>query len=414
PEQRTASHAVTAASDLYSLGAMMYELFTGTKPLGRFRPPSQLEPSISEPLEHVILRCLEPEPAKRFSSADDIKDRLLQVLQGAHLPSAQRQRAKTDLSNVGEKFALLDVIKEDDFGAVYLYQDRIDQRLMVIKKRVKTTAGLNEAKILTNLKHRNIVNILGSSGDERLFIIVMEYLSGGALKDRLVRPYAWPTALKMAKQIAAALSFAHRNRIIHGNLRPSNILFSQDGEIKITDFGLDEHYRSGQEAKNWYGRRTQEKSVQGDIFAAGVILYQMLTGVLPVWKDGKLVPHHPFNLLPVNLQKMVKRMVSDVQGLQYNNMDEILVDIEALLTIHEQQKKREKARRAQMRAAQAAARSTGRRPIRRLVPTFVLLGLLVATALVYLDHIGQISLYTRAIPAMWHELTSHFGSMIGR
>jgi len=74
PEQRTAAHAVTAASDLYSLGAMMYELFTGVKPLGRFRPPSQIESSIPESLGKIILRCLEPNPKDRFSSADEVKE----------------------------------------------------------------------------------------------------------------------------------------------------------------------------------------------------------------------------------------------------------------------------------------------------------------------------------------------------
>jgi serine/threonine-protein kinase len=413
PEQRTASHRVTAASDLYSMGAMMYELFTGIKPLGRFRPPSALEPSIPESLEEIILRCLEPQPKDRFSSADEVKDRLLQVLQGAHLPSAQKERAQTGLSSVGEKFALLDVIKENDYGAVYLYQDRIDQRLMVIKKRVKTTAGLGEAKILTNLKHKNIVNILGVSGDERLFIIVMEYLSGGALKDRLVRSHPWVTALKIVKEIASGISFAHRNRIIHGNLRPSNILFAESGQIKITDFGLDEHYLSSEEGENWYSVSGTPKSFQGDIFAIGVILYQLLTGMVPVWEDKKLAPHNPFNLLPVKLQKMVTRMVSCDEAIRYNSVDEVIVDIQGILAAYEEKKRQEKLRQAQMQAAKAAALQAPRYTLKRLVPTFVLLALLTVSALIYLDYTGRINLYAQAIPGMWEELTTHLGSLIG-
>lgn len=412
PEQRTASHCVTEASDLYSLGAMMYELFTGVKPLGRFRSPSELVSFMPEALERVILRCLEPNPEDRFSSADVVKDRLLQVLQGAHLPSAQKERARTGLSKVGEKFSLLDVIKEDAFGAVYLYQDRVDQRLMVIKKRTKTTAGLSEAKILTNLKHKNIVNILGASGDQRLFIIVMEYLSGGALKDRLIRPHKWVTALKIFKEIASGLSFAHRNRIVHGNLRPSNILFSQAGEVKITDFGLDEHYASAGEDKNWYGDDNTPRSIQEDIFAAGIIFYQILTGMLPAWEGEKLVPHNHFNLLPVKLQKMILSMVSRENDIRYSSFDEVIVDIESLLKAYEERKRQQKARQAQMRAAQAASNRPEKTTIRRLVPSFVLLALLVVTALVYLNHVGQINLYTQALPAMLKQLTSQLGSLI--
>ncbi len=403
PEQQEATHSVTAASDLYSLGALMYEFFTGVKPIGRFRSPSELDPSIPQPLEEVILRCLEPKPEDRFASADEVKDRLLQGLEGAHLPSAQKERAKTELSAVGEKFTLLDVIKEDEYGAVYLYQDRVDQRLMVIKKCTKTTTGLSEAKILTNLKHKNIVNILGASGNERLFIIVMEYLSGGALRDRLVRPHPWVDALRMARQISSSLSFAHRNRIVHGNLRPSNILFTESGQIKITDFGLDEHYASTEDETNWYILGDEPKSPRGDLFAAGVIFYQMLTGVLPVWENAKIVPNSQFKRLPVRLQKMVMRMVSREEDGLYTSFEEVLVEIESLLAAYEEKKRQMKARQAQMRAAQSVP-PVRRLTLRRLAPAFFLLGLLIVTALVYLNHVDQLTEYTSTIPVLWDKL----------
>ncbi len=414
PEQRTATHAVTAASDLYSLGALMYELFTGVKPLGRFRPPSELDPSVPQPLEEVILRCLEPNPEDRFASADEVKDRLLQVLQGAHLPSAQKERARIGLAKVEDKFGLLDVIKEDDYGAVYLYQDNVDHRLLVIKKRTKTGAGLSEAKILTNLKHKNIVNILGASGDGRLFIIVLEYLSGGCLKDRLIRPYAWADALRIAKQISSGLSFAHRNRIVHGNLRPSNILFTESGEVRITDFGLDEHYASEEGGTNWYNVCDEDRSPSGDIFAAGVIFYHMLTGLMPVWKDAKIVPDNQFNLLPIKLQKMITRMVSCDKDVRHSSFDQVIVEIDGLLAAHEEKKRQRKARQAQMRSVSAAPATPQRSRGRRLLQTFLLLGLLVVTALVYLNHVDQISVYMDTIAVLWDKLTLQLGSLFSK
>jgi serine/threonine-protein kinase len=384
---------------------MMYELFTGVKPLGRFRPPTAIDPSIPKPLEEIILRCLEPKPEDRFASADEVKDGLLQVLQGAHLPNAQKERAKTGLSGSENKFALLDVIKEDDFGGVYLYQDKVDQRLLVIKKRTKTDAGLSEAKILTNLKHKNIVNILGASGDERLFIIVMEYLSGGSLKDRLVRPHPWVDALKIARQVASGLSFAHRNRIVHGNLRPSNILLTETGEVRIADFGLDEHYAS-EDGKNWYNLCSEARSAGADIFASGVIFYQILTGQPPVWKDKNLVPHNCFNLLPVTLQKTIARMISCETESRYKSFDEVIVEIDGLLAAYEERKKRINARQDQRNAATPAPMAHQRQTGWRLVQTLLLLGLLFVTALVYLQHAGQIGVYADAIPAVWDRLLS--------
>jgi len=412
PEQQTASRSVTAASDLYSMGALMYELFTGVKPLGRFRPPTGIDPSIPESLEAIILRCLEPNPKDRFSSADEVKDGLLQLLQGAHLPYSQKERAITGLST-GSKFALLDVIKEDDFGAVYLYQDKVDQRLLVIKKRTKTTAGLSEAKILTNLKHKHVINFLGASGDERLFILVMEYLSGGSLKDRLVRPHPWVNALKIGRQIASGLSFAHRNRVIHGNLRPSNILFTETGQVKLTDFGLDEHY-AGEDGHNWYNIGFEPKCAGSDIFAGGVILYQMLTGLLPVWKEKKFAPHNTFNLLPVNLQRMVTRLISLEPEHRFQSFDEVLVEIDTLLAAYEEKKRRIRARQGKKKTVKPTPVVPKKRTGRRLVQTFLLLGLLVVTALVYLQQKGQIGVYVDEIPVLWEKLTAFLRAYLSR
>ncbi len=405
PEQQTDTSQVTAASDLYSLGVLMYELFTGAKPLGRFKGPSEIDPDIPQPLEEVILRCLEPNPEDRFASADEIKERLLKLLQGAHLPSAQKERASRVLAKVEKKFALLDIIKEDRYGAVYLYEDRVDHRLLVIKKQTNTGAGLDEARLLTNLKHKNIANILGASGNEWLFIIVMEYVSGGSLKDRLVRPLPPRDALRTARQICEGLSFAHKNRIVHGNLRPSNILFTESGEVKITDFGLEEHYASGEEEENWYNVGGEPKSPRADIVAAGTIFYQILTSSLAVWDETQIVPHVNFNRLTVKLQEIVTRMLSREQGARYSSFDEAIVEIDGLLAAYEK-----KPRRPAVAATPGKAAARPRKVARKRHGwTLLLLALLLLTALVYLNHADYIQIYRDAILALWDNLTSRLG-----
>ncbi len=309
PEQRNAIDKITSQSDLYSLGALIYELFTGCKPLGSFRRPSEINAKVPLPLEGVIMSCLEPDPTNRPSSADEIKDILLKLLRGAHLDSDQKTRASQGISSVKEKFALLDVIKEDKYGAVYLYEDKRDHDLLVIKKKPKTNSGLTEAKLLTTFKHKNIVNILGASKDSLSFIIVMEYLSGGNLKDRLIQPLPLGEVLYMVREICDGLAYAHKNQIIHGNLRPSNILFTESGQIKIADFGLDEHYVYNEKSNNWYRNNSETKSPYTDIYSMGVVFYQMLTGVLPEWKRNKLVSNKYFKGLEEDIQKLVIRML---------------------------------------------------------------------------------------------------------
>jgi len=331
PEQQDGLDHVTQASDLYSLGVILYEMFTGEKPAGHFRPPSHFSPEVSPELEQVILKCLEPDPARRFSSADEIKDRLLTLLQGAHLQTAQRERARRVFANVQDKFALLDVIEENAHGAVYLYQDRLEHRLLVIKKIEGSAAGLSEARLLTALKHQHIVDILGASGDQHRFITVMEYLSGGSLKDRLLQPIPWGAALRTARGICDALLFAHNNRIVHGNLRPSNVLFTDRDVPKVTDFGFDEREPVAGERSDRYNLWGETKSPAADVFAAGTILHQMLTGALPDWEGFTLKPEAYLRHLPERLRELVRRMLAHDPRERPVGFAPVLAEIDALL-----------------------------------------------------------------------------------
>ena len=336
PEQKISSKNVTSASDIYSLGVVIYEMFTGTTPLGRFKLPSEINSSISKQLENTMLKCLETKPEDRFRLADDLKDQLLENLQGAHIEKTQKDRALHEIMNLKDKFLLLDIIKEDDFGGVYLFEKKETKKLMVIKKVKSQAAALSVAKILSKLEHNHIISIYGVSGDKDLFIIVMEYISGGSLKERLIRAHPAKEALKICRDICEALSFAHKNRIIHGNLRPSNILSTEEGEVKITDFGLEEHYSSDNNRVNWYHPPGELTSPSLDIFAVGVIFYQLFTGLNPDWQNGRLVPAGQFSQLPLKIQMIISKMTSIDPANRYENLDMIIGKIDDAL-------KREKA-----------------------------------------------------------------------
>jgi len=423
PEQQVSAKKVTAASDLYSLGVVMYELLTGEKPLGRFRPPSELKSEIPKPLEDAVLRCLEPKPEDRFASADELQSCLLKLLQGAHIGAAQKQRASKLSSGTDEKFFLLDVIKEDAYGSVYLYENKIDHKLIVIKKRLKSSSGFTEAKLLTSLKHKNIVNILGASGNERVFIVVMEYLSGGSLKDRLARPMPWGNALKLLREICEGLSFAHKNRIIHGNIRPSNILLSEAGQVKITDFGLDEHYSDIHGANNWYNLRGEPKSVAADIFAVGTLFHQMLTGALPRWQGQELAEHGYLKLLPPELRELTARMLSRDVADRPETVDEIIRSVNGLLAAYvyknkRAEKKREEATTISMQdealapPAPKEAAALPRTDNRRAVRLFYILLLLAPTGLLHMHHNGLLKFYVNAIIDFWGKLVLRLAPLL--
>ena len=229
PEQRESSENVSQRSDLYSVGVVMYELFTGKIPTGVFPEPFRLNDEIEPELNKLILSCLNQDPDLRPKTAELLKNDLLAISQGSHLDEEQRQRAEQGITKIKSKFLLLDILREDKLGSVYLYQQKIRNNLLIIKKKVSSSAGFEASNLLASLEHENIVKTHGTSRNDRHFILVQEYLSGGTLNDKLAFQLNWQEILKIASQICQAMIFAHNNRIVHGHLRPTNILFTTDG-----------------------------------------------------------------------------------------------------------------------------------------------------------------------------------------
>jgi len=326
PEQRQSATTVSFRSDLFSLGVLMYKLFTHQDPVGRFKAPEELEPEIPTVLSDLILKCLENSPDDRPSSADEIKDSLLLLLRGAHLQTEQRERVQKDF----KQFDLLDVIKEDQHSSVMLFENRSSKKLIVIKKRAAGDAGFAEAKLLTPLKHANIVRILGTSGNQRNYIIVMEYLNGGNLQERLVQPMKWREFIPLAQEIAAGMNFAHSHQIIHGNLRPSNILFNNEGHVKLVDFGLQEHYRNNKQDTNWYRLEKEPDSPSVDIFSAGVIFYQMLVGMQPALDEDRFQGNITFKKLPLKLKQLITGMLRINPKERINNFSHVVSELNAI------------------------------------------------------------------------------------
>ena len=330
PEQKLGTAAVTMRSDIYSLGVVMYELFTGKKPIAGTLP-SVINPQIPRRLDEIIVNCLRTTPADRFASADAVKDALLAFLRGAHIREDQKAHAVEGFKNLADKFSLLDVIKEHKFGAVYLFENRATRQLLAIKKVIDAKSGVTAARSLTNLNHPHVVNVHGASTNGRISIIVMEYMPGGSLKDRLANVRPWQEVLVTAREICDGLSFLHRNGMVHGNLRPANILMSSDGHAKISDAGLDEHYVETECQGNGYGPLNEPKSFRSDIYCAGMIFSEMLTGSIPVEKKGHLIQNDSFRLLPLELRKIIAKMLAPDPVDRFESLDEILPVIDDLL-----------------------------------------------------------------------------------
>ncbi len=338
PELSDSASQATYKSDIYALGAIMYEIFTGLPFSPDRQPLASIADEVPERVTSLIVQCLAQQQDRRPESVTDVHDQLLQVLQGAHLNQQQRQRAQ---ESIGKKtFTLLDILSENRYGSVYLFMEKNSSRQLVVKKVIGSEAGFAVSQRLANLDHPHIVKVHGASKNPRTFIVVMDYLKGGSLQDRLVRPYDIGGFLPIARQICAGLGFAHSHRILHGNLRASNILFDERGRVRIVDFGLPSHYRenggsTGSAALalsldpnrklNGYRLPNERLTPQTDIYACGVIFYRMLIGELPRWHYGKLETGRAFKRLPPSLQEVLSQMLERNPQRRFKNVDQVRV-----------------------------------------------------------------------------------------
>ncbi len=375
PEQRLSTRNVDLRTDIYSVGVILYEIATGQKPLGKFKNPSEINRKLPEKYDEITLKCLEQSARDRYRSAVELKDALLLACAGNTKKAAvaPQKADKTSIKDFIGHCVFLDTIKETPYGATYLVENKADGNFYVIKKMIKREMGLKESKMLARLTHPNILRIHGAGGDSKKNVIVSDYAQAGSLDGRLASKPNLTEALAIFKQIAAALSFGHRHNILHGNLRPSNILFDRDDTIKVTDFALPEHYsKSG---KNWYAPPERKKSRAYDVYSAGVILHQLLTGRLPIFDTyGRLIWQPTDIDVPLKINELIHRMLRKNPAERCATFDDVIENIESWEA--ETRRERDRTRLQSNRDEQTGK---GRKQLVLLV-VFLVVAILAATA----------------------------------
>jgi eukaryotic-like serine/threonine-protein kinase len=209
-----------------------------------------------------------------------------------------------------------------------------------------------EAKSAASLSHPNIVSIYDRGEAEGTYYIAMEYLDGRSLKELIVSrgPAPIGIAIDYARQILAAVRFAHRHGIVHRDIKPHNVLVDAEGRLKVTDFGIARagasqmteagsiigtaQYLSPEQAK---GAAVDQTS---DLYSVGVVLYELLTGVVPFSGDTPVeiamkhlsaVPEPPSEKraeVPRDLDLIVLRALAKDPAERYQSADEMDADLE--------------------------------------------------------------------------------------
>lgn len=206
------------------------------------------------------------------------------------------------------RYELLEKIGDGGMAVVYKARCRLLNRFVAIKilkpeftKDLKFIENFRrESQAAASLTHPNIVNVYDVGKEGNIHYIVMELIEGQVLSDIIKNegPMEYTKAVEIVKQIALALSFAHKNHIIHRDVKPHNVLITREGTAKITDFGIAKavnagtivgntgtimgsvHYFSPEQARGGY---VDEKS---DIYSLGIVLYELVTGRVPFDADN--------------------------------------------------------------------------------------------------------------------------------
>ena len=193
------------------------------------------------------------------------------------------------------KYKIHSTIGSGGFGTVYLAEETWIDKKVALKVPHKQNLDfgelLREPRLLATLNHPNIVAILTAEKQENVFFIVMEFVPGETLESIIVRDGALdlPRALDHTCQICNAVDHAHRHGVLHRDLRPSNVLVTDTGLIKVADFGTSRFLEIAAHGTTVIGsppymapEQFQGKAeFASDIYSLGVTMYQMFTGVLP-------------------------------------------------------------------------------------------------------------------------------------
>jgi serine/threonine protein kinase len=225
---------------------------------------------------------------------------------------------------INDRYEVKEKLGQGGFAAVYRVYDRNVETDKALKVFIDAFSNDKEAvedlrregKIMMNLTHERIVRIFDVHTTGSIKYIDMEYVDGKSLAEYKLtfddRKVPEQTVLELGKKIAEGLSYAHGKRVIHKDLKPQNILVKEDGEIKITDFGISDCIRSSMSrVANTTSSGTlaymapeqvrgEDVGIEADIYGFGILLYELLAGHPPFYKGD--IHYQIFNTPPAEIE----------------------------------------------------------------------------------------------------------------
>ena len=266
---------------------------------------------------------------------------------------------------LGNRYEIIEKIGSGGMATVYKAKCHVLNRYVAVKiLRDEFTTDDEfikrfeiEAQSAASITHPNIVSVYDVGNEGSLYYIVMELIQGKTLKEIIVEERGalpWKWSVNIAIQIASALEIAHRNNIVHRDIKPHNIIITEDGVAKVTDFGIAKavsnstitafgstmgsvHYFSPEHARGGY---TDSKS---DLYSLGVVMYEMLTGKVPFdadtpvsvalkhMQDEPIAPIEANKNIPTAINNIILKALQKEPNQRYGTATEMLQDLRRAL-----------------------------------------------------------------------------------
>lgn len=268
--------------------------------------------------------------------------------------------------HISGRYKILKLIGGGGMSNVYLAHDIIlsrDVAIKILRYDLSNEEELHrrfqrEALSATSLTNPNIVSIYDVGEDGDMHYIVMEYIKGKTLKQYIQEfsPLSAARSVHIMKQLTSAIAHAHENGIIHRDIKPQNILMDEEGNVKITDFGIATslgatsftqtnsvigtvHYLSPEQARGGVA------TMKSDIYALGIVFYELLTGELPFSGESAVsiaLKHlqaetpsvREFDAsIPQSVENIVLKATTKDQNHRYSNAEEMEEDLNTCLSL---------------------------------------------------------------------------------
>ena len=263
---------------------------------------------------------------------------------------------------LGNRYQIIKKIGDGGMAFVYQAKDKLLNRIVAVKvlrpefvdDKDFLAKFKREAEAVANITHPNIVNVYDVGQEGKVHYIVMEYVDGQNLKEIIKNEGVLDeyTALDITKQIAQALSAAHKKGVIHRDIKPHNILISnEDRQVKVADFGIAKavsnstitnigsiigsvHYFSPEQAKG------QPVANNADLYSLGIVLYEMLIGRVPFRGDSPIsialqhineeieFTQEEKTKIPHSIRTLISKMTEKSPEDRYQSAEEVIEDID--------------------------------------------------------------------------------------